>query len=224
MADILFDLDGTLTDAKEGIERCIRHAVRSVGGVVPSGADLKKYIGPPLRGSLSELLGNPTEERVEEALLRYRERFEMKGMFENKVYPGIPELLECIGAMHWRAYVVTSKPEPYAKQIIRYFRLDGFFARIYGSQMDGRLARKEELIGHVLDAESIPAAQAVFIGDRGVDIRGAQVNGVDSIGVTYGYGDRQELEGAGATWICDGAEAVLEVLLGRFGSSRANPR
>ena len=219
MAAVLFDLDGTLTDAKPGIERCIRHAVQSVGGDVLYAADLTKYIGPPLRESLSELLGNPTEELVEEALRRYRERFEATGMYENGVYPGIIALLEYVGAMHWPAYVVTSKPEPYAKRIVRYFQMDGFFAQIYGSRMDGRLTRKGDLIGHVLEAESIPAAHAVFIGDRGEDIRGAQANGVDSIGVTYGYGGRQELESAGATWICNSAEAVREVLTSRFGTS-----
>ncbi|HYL81496.1 MAG TPA: HAD hydrolase-like protein [Candidatus Acidoferrum sp.] len=212
-----------MTDAKEGIERCIRHAVQSVGGDVPFGADLTKYIGPPLRESLAVLLRNPTEERLEEALRRYRQRFEATGMYENEVYPGIPELLECAGAMSWRAYVVTSKPEAYAKRIVRYFRLDGFFAGIYGSQMDGKLARKEDLIGQVLNVESIPAAHAVYIGDRDVDIRGAQANGVDSIGVTYGYGSRQELESAGATWICDSPAAVREVLAIRFGTSMDAP-
>jgi phosphoglycolate phosphatase len=223
MADILFDLDGTLTDAKEGIERCIRHAVQSVGGVVPYGADLTKYIGPPLRESLSELLGNPSEQLVEEALRLYRERFEATGMYENRVYPGILELLKYVGAMHWRAIVVTSKPELYAKRIARYFRMDGFFGQIYGSQMDGKLTRKEDLIGHVLKQESIPTAHAVFIGDRGEDIRGARANGIDSIGVTYGYGGPRELESAGATWLCDSAEAVREVLTNRFRTSAGVP-
>jgi len=219
MANILFDLDGTLTDAKEGIEACIRHALQSVGKDVPSGVDLTRYIGPPLRESLAELMENPGRELVEEALRRYRERFEARGMYENRVYPGIVELLKQIGAMKWRAYVVTSKPTMYAERIVRHFRLDTFILHIYGSRMDGRLTRKEDLIGHVLKEESIPAAQAVVIGDRGEDIQGARANRVDSIGVTYGYGGRRELESAGATWICDSAEAVLEVLTNRFGTS-----
>lgn len=223
MTNILFDLDGTLTDAREGIEGCIRHAVQSVGKDVPSGVDLTRYIGPPLRESLAELLKNPSRELVEEALRRYRERFEARGMYENKVYPGIVELLEHVGAMKWRAYVVTSKPTVYAERIVQHFRLDAFILRIYGSRMDGGLTRKEDLIWHVLKEESIPAAQAVVIGDRGEDIRGARANRVDSIGVTYGYGGRQELESAGATWICEGAEAVLEVLTIRFGTSREVP-
>jgi phosphoglycolate phosphatase len=217
MADILFDLDGTLTDAQEGIGRCIRHAVQSVGGVVPPDVDLTKYIGPPLRGSLSELLGDPGQECVDEALRRYRERFEEKGMYENRVYPGIVELLQSVGAMHWRAYVVTSKPRLYAERIVRHFRMDSFFAQIYGSHMDGKLARKEDLIRHVLREESIPQVRAIVVGDRDEDIHGARANGVDSIGVTYGYGGRQELASAGATRICDDPQSVLKALTARFG-------
>jgi phosphoglycolate phosphatase len=224
MASVLFDLDGTLTDAREGIEGCIRHAVRSVGGDIHPDADLTKYIGPPLRNSLSELLKHPSQEMVEEALRLYRERFEARGMFENSVYPGIVDLLTHIGVRPWRAYVVTSKPKLYADRIIGHFHLEAFFTRIYGSRMDGELTRKEDLIRHVLKEESIPPASAIVVGDRDEDIRGARANGADSIGVTYGYGGRQELESAGATWICDSPEAVLEVLTSRFGTSAEVPR
>ena len=224
MASVLFDLDGTLTDAREGIEWCIRHAVRSVGGDVPPDVALTRYIGPPLRESLSELLNHPSQEMVEKALRRYRERFEARGMFENKVYPGIADLLTHIGVRPWRAYVVTSKPKPYADRIIGHFHLGAFFTQIYGSCMDGELSRKEDLIRHVLKEESIPATLAIIVGDRAEDIRGARANGADSIGVTYGYGGRQELESAGATWICDSPEAVLEVLTSRFGTPAGVPR
>jgi phosphoglycolate phosphatase len=216
---ILFDLDGTLTDAREEIERCLRCALRSVGLTVPCDSDLTRFIGPPLRESFSELLGNPSEETIDEALRRYRERFEAKGMYENRVYPGIVEMLKQTVAMSWRAYVVTSKPTVYAQRIVSHFQLINFFAAVYGSQLDGRLTRKEELIRHVMEEEFIPPGQAIAVGDRSEDIRGARANGMDSIGVTYGYGSRQELENAGATWICDSPASVLEVLRTRFGNS-----
>lgn len=219
MPVILFDLDGTLTDARSGIERCIRHAVEAVGGAIPPGFDLTRYIGPPLRDALAEILNHPSQERVEEALRRFRERFETKGMYENKVYPGIVEMLNQIVAMRWRAYVVTSKATVFARRIVSHFQLINFFSGVYGSQLDGRLARKGELIRYVMGEESISPGQAIVVGDRSEDVRGARVNGVDSIGVTYGYGSRRELEIAGATWICDSPASVLEVLRTRFGDS-----
>jgi phosphoglycolate phosphatase len=219
MAIVLFDLDGTLTDAREGIERCLRHALQPAGLTLASDSDLTRFIGPPLRESLAELLGHPGEEMIAEALRRYRERFEAKGMYENRVYPGIVEMLERIVALRWRAYVVTSKPAVYAERIVSHFRLADFFAGVYGSHLDGRLARKEELVKHVMGAEAIPPGEAVAVGDRSDDVRGARANGLDSIGVTYGYGGRQELENAGATWICDNPGSVLGVLRTRFGGS-----
>jgi phosphoglycolate phosphatase len=219
VASILFDLDGTLTDAREGIERCFRYALRSVGVTVPSDSDLTRFIGPPLRESLSQLLGDPGEERIDEALRCFRERFEAKGMYENKVYPGIVEMLNQIAGMRWRAYVVTSKAAVFARRIVSHFQLMNFFTGVYGSELDGRLAKKGELIRHVMDEECIPAGQAIVVGDRSEDVRGARVNGLDSIGVTYGYGSRRELESAGATWICDSPASVLEVLRTRFGDS-----
>jgi phosphoglycolate phosphatase len=219
VAIILFDLDGTLTDAREGIERCFRYALRSIGVTVPGDSDLTRFIGPPLRESFSELLGDPGEERIDEALRWFRERFETKGMYENKVYPGIVEMLNQIVAMRWRAYVVTSKATVFARRIVSHFQLINFFSGVYGSQLDGRLARKGELIRYVMGEESISPGQAIVVGDRSEDVRGARVNGVDSIGVTYGYGSRRELEIAGATWICDSPASVLEVLRTRFGDS-----
>ncbi len=216
---ILLDLDGTLTDAREGIIRCFRYALRSVGVTVPSDSDLTRYIGPPLCESLSGLLGDPSGERVEEALRRFRERFEAKGMYENRVYPGIVKMLEEIAVMGWRAYVVTSKATVFATRIVSHFQLGNFFAAVYGSELDGRLARKVELIRHVMEEECIAPGLAVVVGDRSEDIRGARVNGLDAIGVTYGYGSRQELESAGATWICDSPASVLQALRTRFGGA-----
>ena len=209
---VLFDLDGTLTDPADGIVGCIRHALESLGAPVHSASRLTRCIGPPLRESFAMLLGHPGEAVVEEAVRRYRERFEARGMYENRVYPGIPELLGEIGRMGWSAYVVTSKPRIYAREILDHFELRRFFVRVYGSEMDGKLSRKGELLAHVLVAESLVAGDAVMVGDRAEDILGAQATGIASIGVTYGYGSLEELRAAGPTRICEDPGSILAAL------------
>jgi phosphoglycolate phosphatase len=217
---VLFDLDGTLTDPADGIEGCIRHALESLGAPVYSASRLTRCIGPPLRESFAMLLDHPGEAVVEEAVRRYRKRFEARGMYENRVYPGIPELLGEIGRMGWSAYVVTSKPRIYARKILDHFELGRFFVRVHGSEMDGRLTRKGELLAHVLVAESLVAGDAVMVGDRAEDILGAQANGIASIGVTYGYGSLEELRAAGATRICEDPASVLAALQEHYREER----
>jgi len=216
-ACVLFDLDGTLTDPAAGIVGCIQHALRSLGAPVPPASQLTRYIGPPLRESLAVLLGQPDSATVEEAVRRYRERFEARGMYENRVYPGIPELLRHLTEMGWRAFVVTSKPTPYARRILDHFGLSGLFFGVYGSEMDGRLTRKGQLLAHVLAVESLVTEGAVMVGDRAEDIRGAREHGLACAGVAYGYGSIQELREAGACWICDDPTAVFMVLRDHFG-------
>ena len=220
-ASILFDLDGTLTDPAEGIVGCIRHALQSLDAPVPPASLLTRYIGPPLRESFATLLDQPGAAVVEEAVRRYRERFEASGMYENRVYPGVGEMLERIAGMEWRSYVTTSKPTLYARRILDHFGLGGSFVAIYGSEMDGRLTRKEDLLAHVLVAESLAVEDTVMVGDRAEDILGARSHRLASVGVTYGYGNAQELREAGATWICDNPSAVFVVLRDHFGEVRS---
>jgi phosphoglycolate phosphatase len=214
---VLFDLDGTLTDPADGIVGCIQHALVSLGAALPPASQLTRYIGPPLRESFAILLGHPGDAAVEEAVGRYRERFEVRGMYENRVYPGIREVLDRIAGMGWQAYVATSKPTPYATRILDHFGLSDSFAVIHGSEMNGRLTRKQDLLAHVLAVESILPGEAVMVGDRAEDVLGARENNVASIGVTYGFGTRQELNEAGATWICDDPGALFEVLREHYG-------
>jgi phosphoglycolate phosphatase len=220
-ASVLFDLDGTLTDPAEGIVACTQHALASLDAPVPPWSRLTRYIGPPLRESFAALLDQPGAAVVEEAVRRYRERFEASGMYENRVYPGVGELLERIAGMGWRAYVTTSKPTPYARRILDHFGLGGSFVAIYGSEMDGRLTRKEDLLAHVLSAESLTVEDTVMVGDRAEDILGVRKHRLASIGVTYGYGSVQELREAGATWICDDPSAVFIILRDHFGEVRS---
>ena len=211
---VFFDLDGTLTDPKEGIVRSIQYALRKMRQDEPPESALVKYIGPPLRETFAELLGQ--QDGVEEAIRLYRERFSTIGLFENTVYPDVVELLENLQAQGWLLYVVTAKPMPYALRIVEHFRLLQYFQNIYGSELDGRFDKKTELIGHVLKTENLQKEHVVMVGDREHDVKAARAHGIAAVGVTYGYGSREELSEAGAHWICDSPGDLYTVLLEYF--------
>jgi phosphoglycolate phosphatase len=201
--NILFDLDGTLTDPRVGIIACIQHAMISMGQVPPVARELERFIGPPLQESFASLPGIDSKEKVARAVAFYRERFAQTGMFENTVYPDIPQTLDELASRGATLYVATSKPTVYAERIVEHFGLGRYFRRVYGSELDGTRSNKAELIAHLLDAESISRASAVMIGDRSHDMVGAQANGVFAVGVLWGYGSRAELLGAGAARVCE---------------------
>lgn len=193
--NLLFDLDGTLTDPKVGITASIRYAMQELGKPLGQAADLDWCIGPPLQESFAKLLGSP--DQAEEALALYRKRFGSIGKFENKVYPGIEVALKGL-ARSADLYVATSKPTVFAGQIIEHFGLTPFFKGVHGSEMDGRNSDKADLIASILSQRSMDPATALMIGDREHDIIGARKNGLRSIGVLWGYGSREELVAAGA--------------------------
>ncbi len=200
MSAVCFDLDGTLTDPKEGIIGCIRYALEKLGAPQPdSDDDLTWCIGPPLLGSFEHLVGD----KAPEALALYRERFGDVGLFENAVYPGIREVLEELAGQGRRLFVATSKPTVYAVRILEHFELHDFFEHIYGSELDGTRADKTELLAWVLAQSELQASSAVMIGDRRHDVIGARNNGIDAIGVLYGYGSSDELSEAGARVLCE---------------------
>jgi phosphoglycolate phosphatase len=213
---VLFDLDGTLTDAREGIVASLCYALGRMGAPVPPEAELTRFIGPPLRDAFVTLLEEPDEEAIRTAVEHYREQYVRVGLYENRVYPRIPELLERIGAMGWRAYVATYKPTLFAERVLVHFRLRGHFAGVSGSRLDASHSLKSELIRQLLETERIAPDRAVMVGDRAQDIGAAQDNGLASVGVTYGYGSREELHEAGATWICDDPDAIFGVLSTHF--------
>jgi phosphoglycolate phosphatase len=192
---ILFDLDGTLTDPRVGIVRCLKYALQALGCPSPSYDQLARYIGPPLHESLAVLLNSRNAELIGQA-----------------VYPGIELVLVELQKHHAPLYVVTAKPTVFAQQILAQFGLSRFFSNIYGSELDGTRSRKEDLIAHVLAEERIPASWAVMVGDREHDIKGALTNGVMPVGTLWGYGSRAELIEAGASLLCERPEALVEVL------------
>ncbi|MEM1199597.1 MAG: HAD family hydrolase [Pseudomonadota bacterium] len=209
MSAICFDLDGTLTDPKEGIIGCIRYALERLGAPQPdSDEELTWCIGPPLLGSFEQLVGD----KAPEALALYRERFGDVGLFENAVYPGIRNVLEALKGEDRRLFVATSKPTVYATRILEHFELNGFFEHIYGSELDGTRADKTELLAWVLSRSELDASATVMIGDRRHDVIGARNNGLDAIGVLYGYGSSEELSEAGARVLCEAPEDLLAQL------------
>jgi phosphoglycolate phosphatase len=196
---LLFDLDGTLTDPKVGITESIRYALDKMERPYPPGASLDWCIGPPLQESFATLLQTDDPQLPIEALRLFRERFSTVGLFENEPYPDIANVLAKLQAAGLQLFIATSKPAVYARQIVDHFDLDRFFLVVYGSELDGRLTHKNELIQHVLQSENLNPAQTLMIGDRKHDILGATANSVAAAGVTWGYGSSQELTAAGAT-------------------------
>jgi phosphoglycolate phosphatase len=203
MKSLLFDLDGTLTDSRDGIIRCIAHALHELGETVPEPADFERFIGPPLVESFAVLLAAPDDERIARAIALYRERYVRTGLYENRVFPGIPGLLHELSERGLTLFVATSKPSVYATRIAEHFGLDRFFHGIYGPECDGTRNDKAELLAHLLEVEGLVAADTVMIGDRKHDVIGARANGLAAIGVTWGYGSRAELAAAGADAIVD---------------------
>ncbi|BCG60161.1 HAD family hydrolase [Paenibacillus sp. URB8-2] len=195
---ILFDLDGTLTDPKLGITKSVQYALAKFGIFEDDLDRLEPFIGPPLAHSFQEFYGF-SEADAWQAVQYYREYFADRGIFENELYPGIPELLSMLTQRQAVLIVATSKPLVFAEKILKHFKLEHFFHAVVGSGLDGTLSDKSEIIKHILEQEDLEAAGAVMIGDRKHDIIGAHNNGISSIGVLYGYGSEAEMEAIGPT-------------------------
>jgi len=210
--DVFLDLDGTLTDSREGIVKCIRYALTKIGRPVPPEDDLIDWIGPPLQTTFAEEIGATDKSDIDQVMSFYRERYAEIGVYENKIYGGIYDLLTRLRNGEFRLYVVTSKPWVYAERVIEDTGLCSFFESIYGSELDGRRTDKADLIRYVLEQETIRAEHATMVGDRAHDIVGARANDVDGIGVSWGYGSVEELEKAGAIAVCHAPDALPEML------------
>ena len=203
----LFDLDGTLTDPAQGITNSIMYAVRKMGDVPPERSRLYKYIGPPLRNSFEDM--GYIGESADRALAYYREYYEVKGMFENSVYPGMEDTLMRLKAAGGTLCVATSKPEKYAKIIIEEFGLGKYFHLVAGSTFDETRLTKDQVIKYALTELGISnLSSVIMIGDRKFDILGGHACGVKAAGVLYGYGSRRELEEAGADAVIETVEDI----------------
>lgn len=209
---ILFDLDGTLTDSGIGIINSVMYALKKYGIDASDRRELNRFIGPPLTASFQNFYGF-TEEEAKKAVEYYREYYRDKGIFENYLYEGFEDLLRVLKENNKILIVATSKPEVFAKQILEHFGVDQYFTYIAGSNLDGTRVNKDEVIRYALESCKITdLSKAIMIGDREHDIIGAKKVGIDSMGVLFGYGDRKELEKAGAKFIAATVEEIGQVL------------
>lgn len=209
---ILFDLDGTLTDPGEGITNSVAHSLKKYGIDVKDKTSLYKFIGPPLHESYEVYYGFSREEALK-AVDYYREYYRVKGIYENKVYDGIENMLETLYKSGKKIILATSKPEVFAKEILRHFGLSKYFTYVAGANLDGTMTDKAEVVEYALTEGGVnDRSSAVMIGDRKHDIIGAKKNGIDSIGVLFGYGSRVELETAGADYIAENTVDILKII------------
>lgn len=209
---VLFDLDGTLTDPKEGITKSIQYSLKSFG-IEEDLDNLEQFIGPPLHDSFKDYY-NFDDEKATKAVEKYREYFSDKGIFENKIYENIKEVLEVLYKNGKILLVATSKPTVFAETILEYFRIDKYFRYIAGSNLDGTRVNKNEVIEYVLELCNVTDKEKVImVGDRKYDIIGANKVGIDSIGVLYGYGSIDEISTSNPTYIAENTLSIKDILI-----------
>lgn len=212
---ILFDLDGTLTDPKEGITKCVQYALKHLGIVEDDLRQLECFIGPPLREQFMERYGFD-QEKSNFAVEKYRERFSTTGLYENKIYPGIKDLLEELKSSGRVMALASSKPTIYCEKILEHFEIAQYFQVIVGSELDGQRTDKAQVVEEALNQLLLQEKEkdhVVMVGDRRHDIVGAKKNGVYTIGLRLGYAEEGELEKAGADKIAEDIEHLREILL-----------
>ena len=208
---VLFDLDGTLTDSGEGITKCVKLALDRLGIPVESLDSLRYFVGPPLRYSFSKA-GVP-EDKIEEAITIYRSRYTNVGLFENVPYPGIRELLEKLSAQGYHLFVATSKPEEMAVRVLQKFDLYRYFEKVCGATLEKGRDSKSAVIAYLLESAG-NAENAVMVGDTAFDVIGAAEHGIPTIGVSWGYGNVEEMKASGAVAIANTAEELFFLLQG----------
>ncbi|MDE6201762.1 MAG: HAD family hydrolase [Clostridiales bacterium] len=209
--NILFDLDGTLTDSFEGITNSALYALHTMGVPEYNKSNLNFFVGPPLFDSFGRIFDGD-EQKVERAITLYREYFADHGWKENRVYDGVPQMLQQLADMGKTLIVATSKPELFARRIVEYFDLSKYFVFVAGASMDSSRAKKAKVIEYAIANTGIDKADTIMIGDRNHDILGAKTCGLKSMGVLYGYGDLQEHTAAGADYIAQTPKDVVDII------------
>ena len=195
--NILIDLDGTLTDPREGITTSARYGLNKMGHPIADSENIDWIIGPPLKASLAKILNvSPEDDLAAQALLGYRERFAVTGLFENELFDDVKDTLQHLHTQGYRLFLATAKPEIYAKRILEHFNLLHYFEYPYGSELSGERTNKGDLIAYILEKEQLNPQECLMVGDREHDIFGARKNGIETIAVEYGYGSAQELDQA----------------------------
>ena len=212
MKFIFFDLDGTLTDPGIGITNSVIYALKKFGIETKDRTELFRFIGPPLIPSFMKYYGFSKEDALK-AVVFYREYYDERGIFENKLYPGIPELLEKLKADGIKIVMATSKPEIFAEKIAKHYDIAKYFDLIAGATENETRTEKDEVIAYALKKlGNPPSSEITMIGDRFYDVKGAAKFGIPTVGVLYGYGDEKELTDAGAYAVAKTPEEVYEKL------------
>lgn len=212
---IFFDLDGTLTESGSGIMNSVKYALRKMGKPELPEETLRRFVGPPLSDSFVRFCGC-TPEEAKQGIVFYREHYTSGGMFENELYAGVEEMLRTLKDAGLRLAIATSKPELFSVQIAEHFHLAAYFEAICGATTDETRVKKSDVIAYTLKKLRITPEQkasVLMVGDREHDILGAKENGLDSMGVLYGYGSREELRKAGADYIAETASEAAEKIL-----------
>lgn len=216
---LLFDLDGTLTDPKVGITTCVQYALKAFGIEETNLDKLEPFIGPPLKDSFMQFY-HMSDEQAESAVEKYRERFRDIGLYENEVYIGIPEMLKKLQKKGMHLAVASSKPTVFVERILEHFGMKQYFEVIVGSELDGTRVNKDEVVAEALRQlfgdRAVEKDKVYMIGDRKFDVEGARIQGVESVGVSYGYGSLQELQEAGADYIVESPGELSYFLLREF--------
>ncbi len=206
-----FDLDGTLTDSAPGITHSVQYALRKFGIDPPPEEDLRVFVGPPLVWSFSHVFGF-SEEEAKLAVAYYREYYRERGIYENSVYPGIPELLAHLSDKGIICVLATCKPHVFASKILSHFSLDKYFSYVSGPELDGTRGENHEVIAEALRAlQGLDPRQALMIGDRKHDAIGAAYHGMDCVGVLWGFGTQGELLDAGVRYLCSSAPEIEHI-------------
>ena len=207
---ILFDLDGTLTDSAEGIINSVVYALERMGIPYTDKRELRRFVGPPLQDAFRDYYGL-SEDGVTNAVQTFREYFTEKGIYENAVYDGVPEMLDALQKAGHTLAVATSKPEAFAEQILAYFGLSKYFTVVAGASMGG--TSKPIVIRKALQKLCTePSDRVLMIGDREHDVLGAKDVGLPSLGVLYGYGSEAELREAGADFIARTPQEIPQLI------------
>lgn len=213
MKYVLLDLDGTLTASDEGIIKSVQYALEHFGIIENDYEKLKVFIGPPLREGFPKY-SKLNQEQTEEAIKLYRERYSVKGLYENRLYDGVKDMLSACKDKGYELVLATSKPRIYAHKIIEHFDIAKYFTYVVGCELDGTLDSKKEIIEYAMKkCAGADKNDYIMVGDRFYDAEGAKAMGIRSIGVLYGYGSEEELVNAGSTYICKTVEELKKLLL-----------
>jgi len=209
---ILFDLDGTLTDPQEGITNCVKYALEAYGIKEDNYDNLLRFIGPPIVDSFMGFYGK-NKETAKEMLAKYRERFSTVGLFENRLFDGVTEMLENLKKEGKKLAVATCKPEEYTDRILKKYGIYDYFDTVVGSIDEVRVYKKEIIELALSNLGAIDKEKAVMVGDREYDIVGAKQNKISSVGVKFGYAKEGELEEAGADFVVSEVLELEKLLL-----------